>query len=576
MALPWMAVPKGLTNNPHNTELPGDVGFDPLGLSPFSDNDFNAYLSEVCDNFGITFDKMLWYREAELMHGRVAMLATFNVVLRETPLTGVLPDRLMEQGAIWQFVQSMSMLEAFRGWRLLVNQEQIAGDLGLGAGPVMGGWKVRWDMTREELAERRYKELQNGRLAMLAFAGMTAQYLITGRAVGIDDQLDRLQAAVGTLMLPEGDLTRSIALTALGAVMVLDGSRRLSLSKDQAANAGMTDIAAKAINPLAISFGVQDPEVALPAGVVAGQDPQPIEVTEEQIVQFEEDGVIILKGAMKGWVDFLRAVTEFQIERPHVWSLVGRMSGMYDYIQRNTWMTNNGYRDFLYYSPLGTALAKLGRTEEVRCSTDMLLVNPNRGFGWHQDNQNGPIDFPDAMRWWVAMDACGQDDFGAPEYLLGSHRNGSVEDSAVFVNLEDGDLTRFHKSTKYTPEPGDLIIWNARTIHRIVAPPNQRWDDGTQRRALGGTVAKANTRYINKGGASGISDLAGHNQVNGDLLGGPYFPRIYPRRVPEEENARDRGALEGRSPRKIANLAYTLASNAGKYVSFTKVVGKKD
>eukprot|EP00434_Breviolum_minutum_P031465 symbB.v1.2.027827.t1/scaffold2886.1/size67984/8 len=152
-----------------------------------------------------------------------------------------------------------------------------------------------------------------------------------------------------------------------------------------------------------------------------------------------------------------------------------------------------------------------------------------------QDNQNGPIDFKDAIRWWVAMDACGQDGFGAPEYLLGSHRNESVSSDAVFVNLEDGDLTTFPRKTRYTPEPGDLIVWDSRTIHRIVAPPGQKWEAGTQRRAIGGTMAKAGATYINKGGASGISDLAGHNQQNGELLGGPYFPRIYPSRVKEEE-----------------------------------------
>ena len=54
------------------------------------------------------------------------------------------------------------------------------------------------------------------------------------------------------------------------------------------------------------------------------------------------------------WVPFLRGITEDQIEKPHLWpgarsrrklwshhgifvrSLVGRMSGMYDYIQSKT------------------------------------------------------------------------------------------------------------------------------------------------------------------------------------------------------------------------------------------------
>merc|ERR1719221_414545 len=96
----------------------------------------NEYINEVWDNLGIEFEQMRWYREAELMHGRVAMLATFNLVLRALPLTGtLLPDQILEKGAIWQFVQMMAMLEAFRGQRLLFDESALAGDLGLGMGP---------------------------------------------------------------------------------------------------------------------------------------------------------------------------------------------------------------------------------------------------------------------------------------------------------------------------------------------------------------------------------------------------------------------------------------------------------
>nr|WQE97514.1 chlorophyll c synthase [Breviolum minutum] len=557
-ALPWMPVPAHLRNEPTHPDMVGDLGFDPLGFGA------DEYINEVLENFGLEFNAMRWYREAELMHGRVCMLAVFKVIV-DSSFPGVMPKEEAISSSTWELVQMMALLEAFRGYRLFVNQDAIAGDLGLGAGPMTNGWKMTWDMTLEELAEKQYRELQNGRLAMLAFAGMATQYLVTGNAVGFADNQQPFSFIQG---VDEVVNTNDMILTFAGMAMAIDGVRRLSFPD--------RSIAGRALNVTKLQVGVQDPEVALPAGVTSGQAPQELKLTEEQIKQFEEDGVIMIKGGMKAWVKYLQKVTEDQIEKPHLWSLVGRMSGMYDYIQRNMWMTNDGFRDFLYYSPLGHVVSQLGRTEEVRCSTDMLLVNPNRGFGWHQDNQNGPIDFKDAIRWWVAMDACGQDGFGAPEYLLGSHRNESVSSDAVFVNLEDGDLTTFPRKTRYTPEPGDLIVWDSRTIHRIVAPPGQKWEAGTQRRAIGGTMAKAGATYINKGGASGISDLAGHNQQNGELLGGPYFPRIYPSRVKEEEECRANNGIVGRSPQKIVNLGVTLASNASKYVSFTKVVGKKD
>jgi hypothetical protein len=567
MAMPFAPVPPSLTNDPYNNQFPGDFGFDPLG---FTQDD---YLDEVAENFGIqNFNKLKWYREAELMHGRAAMLATLNLVVRATPLQGVLPDSYVEQKGLPEFLQVMAMLEAYRGYRLLLANDGAKDDMGYGAGNVDAAARVR------ELAEKQFKELMNGRLAMIAITGIGAQYMTTGRTVGMDfAEFTRIEDQIIGSFSHEDDLVRSAVLTVLFGFMAFDGARRLGLAgKKGGSLTGNNTIAQKAINPFALKAGVQNPNVALPAGVVAGQMGQRLELTEEQIRMYEEDGVIMIKGAMKPWVSFLRSITEFQIENPHIWSLVGRMSGLYDYIQRNMWMTNDGFRDFLYYSPLGHCLAQLGRTEEVRCTTDMLLVNPNKGFGWHQDNQNGPIDFPDAMRWWVAMDKCGENDYGAPEYICGSHRNKSVSDSAVFVNLDDGDLLSFPKKTKYIPEPGDLIIWNARTIHRIVAPPDQEWTEGTQRRAIGGTVAKGGTIYYNKGGASGISDLAGHTQVNGEKLGSPYFPRIYPSRVPEEEAMRNEGKINGRDPQKIIDLGITLASNASKYMSFTKVVGKKD
>lgn len=569
--------------------LPQDVPFDPLGVYSFE----GEYVDEVLQNLNFGMDRMQWYREAEQMHGRVAMLATSTVLLRDT-LLPELPRRFLDSNSVLQFLQIMICLEAYRGWRMFSDRLQISGDLGLGN-------LESSDSNGKDLADTRYKELENGRVAMLAGLGLLAQYWFTGQELGFKpDQVNQVTEALAASPLLGTDALRA-ALSLLGAQaddvsqlhytigsaslsqmtfantllsiaaggLAVDGVRRISSTTPN------NSIASKTANLLKLKLGVQDPCVPLPSGVTAGQVPQRLEVSEAQIKQFEEDGVIMIKGGMKNWVDFLQAITDHQIENPHAWSVVGRMSGMYDYIQRNMWMTNDGFRDFLYYSPLGHVLAQLGRSEEIRVSTDMLLVNPNKGFGWHQDNQNGPIDFPDALRWWVAMDRCGEQDFGAPEYILGSHRNKSVSDEAVFVNLEDGDLSNFDRRSKFIPEPGDLIIWDARTIHRIIAPPGQSWEEGMKRRALGGTAAKSGAIYLDKGGASAISDLAGHKLQGGKPLDGAYFPRIYPSRVDAEEDIRSKRAIIDRDPEKMVKLAKTLVGNASKYVSFTKVVGDR-
>jgi len=48
-----------------------------------------------------------------------------------------------------------------------------------------------------------------------------------------------------------------------------------------------------------------------------------------------------------------------------------------------------------------------------------------------------------------------------------------------------------------------------------------------------------------------MGDASGHELEDGDALGGPYFPRIFPSRVVDEEQARARGELVPRSPLKV-------------------------
>ena len=183
------------------------------------------------------------------------------------------------------------------------------------------------------------------------------------------------------------------------------------------------------IAPWELEYGRQVAPVSRPEGIREGDPPQPWEITDEQRETLREDGAILIRGLLTPeWLAYLRGATDWQVQNPHFWSVAGVASGLYDYIQRSVWASNGAFADFLYYSPLASALAGLINAKELRLSTDLLMVNPNKGFKWHQDNQNGPIDafgqdgeFT-SLRWWVTMDDC-PPDHGAPVYLKGSHRN---------------------------------------------------------------------------------------------------------------------------------------------------------
>lgn len=169
------------------TDLVGDLAptgfFDPLGLANGKDE---------------TTLKM--YREAEIKHGRICMLAAVGMLTQELlknpvgidgpsiyhydALEGVFP----EWGEL--FLLFCAFLE---GWVIVNRYEPRSAVKGLKRSAVLRddvdagdyGWDpLGWypeDPTEQAIIKT--KELQNGRLAMLAVAGIVAQELTDGKEI---------------------------------------------------------------------------------------------------------------------------------------------------------------------------------------------------------------------------------------------------------------------------------------------------------------------------------------------------------------------------------------------------------
>uniref|UniRef100_A0A7S2B6C9 Phytanoyl-CoA dioxygenase n=1 Tax=Florenciella parvula TaxID=236787 RepID=A0A7S2B6C9_9STRA len=322
------------------------------------------------------------------------------------------------------------------------------------------------------------------------------------------------------------------------------------------------------VNAIKYTNGMQDPKIKCPDhdGV-----PADFTITQEQIETLKRDGVVHIPAALSAeWLAYLRAATEWQINNPHIWASPGVASGIYDYIQRSIWTTNDAFANFEYYSPMATILAKLGETEEIRLSTDLLMVNPNSGFKWHQDNQNGPVLFDDALRWWVTMDDTPAE-YGAPVYLKGSHKNKSVKSDAVFVDIESGDLVDYPEQLEFRPKAGDMIVWDARSIHKIDGPESKDWGV-MKRRVLGGTGVKKGAVYMGEDRAL-FSDMSTHELGDGDILSGPQWPRLYPSAVPSEMQARANGECS-RTMEGFLRMSGNMLASIGEMASWTNVLKK--
>jgi len=164
--------------------LPGSSSplgfFDPLGFT--KDADLNTVKR---------------YREAEVMHGRVAMMATLGYVISESTPTitygmdvhhTIANNQIPEVPGtvLFPFFLAVNIAEALRaskGWvepglgpLFTLRENYYPGDLGfdpLGLKP----------QDAKDFANMQTKELNNGRLAMFAAAGMCVQEQINGQGI---------------------------------------------------------------------------------------------------------------------------------------------------------------------------------------------------------------------------------------------------------------------------------------------------------------------------------------------------------------------------------------------------------
>jgi len=189
LALPWAPVPSGLTNNPLDGEYIGDVGFDPLGLSQ------NRKL-------------LPWYREAELAHGRVAMMATLGYTvqvsglkiepfLTKYPTSSEDPLLAASQVPLGGWLQIILLITFVEVWRF----QNVISKYGEGVAPGDLGWNVQAPVkgkrpewigptfsaaySPEEFALMQLREIKHGRVAMVAWGVMTIVNAETGKGVSI-------------------------------------------------------------------------------------------------------------------------------------------------------------------------------------------------------------------------------------------------------------------------------------------------------------------------------------------------------------------------------------------------------
>ena len=215
-------------------------------------------------------------------------------------------------------------------------------------------------------------------------------------------------------------------------------------------------------------------------------------IEETDIVRYEQDGAICLRGLFKPWLRLLEEAVDRNISDP---GPLGTRYGKAEHKgtfhgDRYMWTFDAAFRDFVLHSPAAAVAGALMRVDKINLFYDHLLVKEPGAEAptpWHQDLPYWCVSGDQTCSIWLTLDSIGRDN-GPLEFVRGSHRWNRQFQAMDFKFTEtysdeleslpdiDGDRSAY-EILSWDMAPGDCIAFHGLAVHG--SPGNA---SGTRRR----------------------------------------------------------------------------------------------
>ena len=267
--------------------------------------------------------------------------------------------------------------------------------------------------------------------------------------------------------------------------------------------------------------------------------PKPIvdvPIRDEQVQAFQADGVIVLRGVFRDWIELLRDGVKRNVAEPGPFERTYRPAdGSAPFFQDFcNWQRIPEFRRFVHESPAAAIAARLMRSQRVRFFHDHVLVKQpgtSTVTPWHQDQPYYCVDGEQNVSFWTPLDPVSRD--VVMECVAGSHRWGRqfrptrFDNSPLYAQdayepLPDIDAQRAELDIVAAEmEPGDAIAFTFRTLHGAPANTSHR-----PRRVFSSRWVGDDAVFADRGGQTS-PPFPGLKLQHGDPLDAPEFPLVF-------------------------------------------------
>ena len=257
-------------------------------------------------------------------------------------------------------------------------------------------------------------------------------------------------------------------------------------------------------------------------------------VTEEMVETFQRDGVVLVKGLWKDWVDVIRAGIERNMAEPGHYAAENLKPGeggrfFDDYCN---WTRIPEFRDVIENSPVAGVAAALMRSPTVQMFHDHVLVKEpgtSKPTPWHQDGPYYFVKGAQTVSFWSPVDPVTD---ATLRCVAGSHRwpkevlpkrwlaeTDFYPDPEAYMPVPDPDAEGMD-IREWAMEPGDAVAFDYQTLHG--ARGNTA---ATRRRAFSLRLVGEDAHYIERPGRTS-PPFPGHDMKPGERLREDWFPYL--------------------------------------------------
>ncbi len=262
-------------------------------------------------------------------------------------------------------------------------------------------------------------------------------------------------------------------------------------------------------------------------------------LSDSTIADFQSEGVVVLRGVFRDWVEALAGGVAQVMSRPsHLERTYRPKDGSAAFFQDYlNWTRIPAFRSFVFDSPAAQLAAQLMRSDEVRFFHDHILVKPpgnSTVTPWHHDQPYYCVAGNQTVSFWTPLDPISR--AVTLECVAGSHRwsaagfrpqrfDGTpLYSNEAFEDVPDIDAQRQSLTIRgWHMEPGDAVAFDFRTIHG--APANT---SSAPRRVFSTRWVGADARFVERG-TRGSPPFPHLTLRDGAPFDAPDFPVVYRR-----------------------------------------------